>query len=131
AATTTLVIETPELDDRVVIRPGDTLWDLAHNRLTRTGQPDDDAAIESYVADIVATNEAMLVNPYNPDLILPGQTFDFPATPEHVGTTPAQDSGDTTPSSYIVEPGDTLSSIADRVYGNPDACPTIWHTHQS
>jgi nucleoid-associated protein YgaU len=59
----------------------------------------------------------------NPHLIYPGQTFLIPAVD---GTRPPFTG---TAGIYVVQPGDNLSSIALRAYGNAGAWPTIYYAN--
>ena len=59
----------------VVVRPGDTLWALAHRELPREA---DDRAVADRVREIHAANRAVIGA--DPDLILPGQRLRMPRT---------------------------------------------------
>lgn len=60
----------------VTVRPGDTLWALAHDQL---GPGASDGAIADHVRTLHRRNAAV-IGP-DPDLILPGQRLQLPPTP--------------------------------------------------
>ena len=67
--------------ETVTIEDGDNLWSLSHDRLERAGAAHDDTAVAGYVQSVVAANPDVVEDP---DLIFPGEQFDFPA----IGTPP-------------------------------------------
>ncbi len=61
------------------VEPGDHLWHIAAATIElRTGRVPDDDAIVPYWRRLIAANTDLLVDPSNPDLILPGQVFRLP-----------------------------------------------------
>ncbi len=62
--------------ERVTVEQGDTLWDLAHDRLERAGAAHDDSHVVVYLDDVVAANAAVAVDP---DLLAVGQDLDLPS----------------------------------------------------
>jgi nucleoid-associated protein YgaU len=68
-----------------VVQHGDHLWGIAEAMLAKAwGHQPTDAQIIPYWRHLIETNRAVLVDPGNPDLILPGQTFTVPPPPaEH------------------------------------------------
>ncbi|MGD9796163.1 MAG: LysM peptidoglycan-binding domain-containing protein, partial [Acidimicrobiia bacterium] len=69
-------------DEAVVITPGDTLWDLAEQRLAAVDDDVTGGETLRYVNEVVAANPHVVEDP---NLIFPGEVFTFPA----VGTPPA------------------------------------------
>ena len=67
----------------VVVEPGDTLWDLSHDRLAAAGASHDDAGVVVYLDDVIAANAAVVVDP---DVIVAGQHVELPV----IGTPPIQ-----------------------------------------
>ena len=67
--------------ETITIGDGDDLWSLSHQRLQRAGADHDDAAVAGYVQSVVAANPDVVEDP---DLIFPGERFDFPT----IGTPP-------------------------------------------
>jgi hypothetical protein len=62
--------------------PGDHLWHVAEATLTDAwGRPPTDAEVAPYWTAVVEANRGVLVDPANPDLIHPGQTFRLPPVP--------------------------------------------------
>lgn len=69
-------------DGTYVVRHGDHLWGIAEKTLEAAwGRAPADAQIIPYWQRLIETNRAALVDPGNPDLILPGQTFTVPPPP--------------------------------------------------
>ena len=63
------------------VETGDHLWAIAVVTLEdRWQRPPADCEIEAYWQRLIAANRADLVDPANPDLILPGQVVALPAT---------------------------------------------------
>ena len=63
----------------VVVQPGDHLWALASRALARElGRAPAEAEVDPYWRTVVAANRDRLVDPDNPDLILPGQEMVLP-----------------------------------------------------
>jgi hypothetical protein len=64
------------------IAPGDHLWGVAEVLLAlHGGTAPDDAAVDAYVQALVAANHDVLVDPADPDLVLPGQVLVLPPRP--------------------------------------------------
>jgi nucleoid-associated protein YgaU len=87
--------------ERYTVKRGDSLWKIAEERLgdgTRYGE-------------IVALNEPVLGG--RPGFLLPGTVLKVPVA------APTNDD------EYVVQPGDTLSEIAEDELGNADAYPSI------
>ena len=62
--------------------PGDHLWHIAEATLTESwGRAPSDGEVAPYWTGLVEANRDVLVDPANPDLIHPGQTFRLPAPP--------------------------------------------------
>ena len=69
-------------DQSVVVRPGDSFWALAAEELIEAwGRPVTDAEIVPYWHTMIDANRDRLVEPGNPDLILPGQELAVPLVP--------------------------------------------------
>lgn len=65
-----------------VARPGDHLWHVAEATLAAEwGRPPTDAEVAPYWTAVIEANRGVLVDPSNPDLIHPGQTFTLPSPP--------------------------------------------------
>lgn len=63
------------------VAPGESFWVIAHETVTDLlGREASDTETAPYWAALVEMNRDRLVDPENPDLILPGQVFDLPAT---------------------------------------------------
>jgi LysM repeat protein len=88
--------------ERYTVKRGDSLWRIAEERLGDGTR---------YV-ELVALNEAVLDG--RPDFLLPGTVLKVPVVEDS--------SGD----SYVVQPGDTLSEIAEDQLGDADAYPSIY-----
>lgn len=62
-----------------VVQSGDHLWSIAERVMTnRLAAPPSDAQIVAYWSVLIAMNRDRLVDPDDPDLILPGQEFALP-----------------------------------------------------
>lgn len=62
--------------------PGDHLWHVAEATLTEAwGRAPTDGEVAPYWTGLVEANRDVLVDPANPDLIHPGQTFRLPPAP--------------------------------------------------
>jgi hypothetical protein len=62
--------------------PGDHLWHIAEATLTESwGRAPTDGEVAPYWTGLIEANRDVLVDPSNPDLIRPGQTFRLPAAP--------------------------------------------------
>jgi hypothetical protein len=69
-----------------VVQHGDHLWGIAEKTLEKAwGHPPSDAQIVPYWQHLIEANRAAFVDPGNPDLILPGQTFTVPPPPPSPG----------------------------------------------
>lgn len=88
--------------ERYTVNRGDSLWKIAEERLGDGTR---------YV-ELVALNEAVLDG--RPDFLLPGTVLKVPVADESSG------------GSYVVQPGDTLSEIAEDQLGDADAYPWIF-----
>lgn len=65
--------------DAWVVQPGDHLWHIAVSTLATTlGHAPSEAETVSYWTQLIETNRSRLVDPNNPDLILPEQIFELP-----------------------------------------------------
>ena len=66
-----------------VVQAGDHLWSIAERTLTgQLGQQADERTVTRYWKRLVAINRDTLVDPDNPDFILPGQVFRLPTPAE-------------------------------------------------
>jgi hypothetical protein len=64
------------------VRPGEHFWSTAEQVLAQAWErPPTDAEVVPYWQALVQANRAALVDPGNPDLIVPGQVFTVPAPP--------------------------------------------------
>lgn len=88
--------------ERYTVKRGDSLWKIAEERLGDGTR---------YV-ELVALNEAVLDG--RPDFLLPGTVLKVPVADDSSG------------GSYVVQPGDTLSEIAEDQLGDADAYPSIF-----
>ena len=61
-----------------VVQPGDHLWSIAEQELAQLGAPTDERSVATYWRTLVETNRDRLVDPDDPDLILPGQRIVLP-----------------------------------------------------
>jgi len=67
---------------RWTVRAGDHLWGIAEDTLAANwGRAPTDAEVAPYWDQVVDANRGALIDPGNPDLIQPGQTFVLPAPP--------------------------------------------------
>jgi hypothetical protein len=65
------------------VAPGDHFWSIAERTLAEhLGSEPDVRAVTSYWKRLIARNRDTLVDPTNPDLILPGQVFVLPSPDE-------------------------------------------------
>lgn len=92
----------PPETERYTVKRGDSLWRIAEERLGDGTR---------YV-ELVALNEAVLDG--RPDFLLPGTVLKVPVV------------GDSSGGSYVVQPGDTLSEIAEDQLGDADTYPSIF-----
>lgn len=61
------------------VEPGESFWAIATETMAdRLGQEPSDADVVPYWLSLIDTNRDRLVDPDNPDLILPGQVFELP-----------------------------------------------------
>lgn len=61
------------------VQPGDHFWSIAEQVVTqRDGPGAPDAVVAAYWRQLIDANRDRLVDPDNPDLIMPGQVFDLP-----------------------------------------------------
>ncbi|QSR30823.1 hypothetical protein CFI00_10030 [Nocardioides sp. S5] len=88
--------------ERYTVKRGDSLWKIAAERLGDGTR---------YV-ELVALNEAVLDG--RPDFLLPGTVLKVPVVEDSSG------------GSYVVQPGDTLSEIAEDQLGDADAYASIF-----
>lgn len=64
------------------VQPGDHFWHIAEETLASSwGRAPTDAEVVPYWNQVIEANRGALVDPGNPDLIHPGQTFVLPAPP--------------------------------------------------
>jgi hypothetical protein len=62
------------------VQPGECFWTIAEQVLSRaSGRPALDQEVVPYWQKLIEANRAALVDPSNPDLVYPGQTFTVPA----------------------------------------------------
>lgn len=102
-----LSAQTPPLPQNVMVRPGDTLSDIA---VRFYGSP-------AAVARIAAANGIA-----NPDHIVTGVTLRLPAADTAAATAGPIQAGVSAPTSarqVTVEAGDSLTTISQRIYGTP------------
>lgn len=65
--------------DEWVVQPGDHLWGIAEQVLAERGDADPtDREVHRYWVQLIRANTDRLVDPDNPDLILPGQRMALP-----------------------------------------------------
>lgn len=65
------------------VQPGDHFWSIATRMLADAwGRTPADAEVGGYWEAVIAVNTEQLVDPQNPDLIVPGQTFRLPPPPQ-------------------------------------------------
>jgi DNA-binding SARP family transcriptional activator len=66
----------------VVVRPGDNLWDIAEDQVALDiGHEPTDRQVVPYWHDLIGTNQANLIDPSDPGLIVPGQPLQLPSLP--------------------------------------------------
>jgi hypothetical protein len=64
------------------VQPGESFWTIAADILTHAwGRPVSDHEIDPFWRSLVAANRDRLLDPADPDLIVPGQVFDIPPVP--------------------------------------------------
>lgn len=113
-AATTPVLAAARTDDAVpyTVVHGDTLWDLAERHLGHGTR----------YHEIVRLNPALLAD--SPGDLEPGWTLLFP--PDAIALHRPADITTASGRTVTVEPTDTLSAIAERELGDPDAWPAIF-----
>lgn len=62
-----------------LVEPGDHLWSIAEQAVLERGLDPTEASVASYWLRLIEANRAILVDPGNPDLLLPGQTVTLPS----------------------------------------------------
>ncbi len=66
----------------LIVEPGDNFWSLAEAQLAAaTGEEPTDVETAPYWQDMIEANEDRLVQPGNPNLIVPGQALCIPTVP--------------------------------------------------
>jgi nucleoid-associated protein YgaU len=102
--------------ERYTVKRGDSLWRIAEERLGDGAR---------YV-ELVELNRSVLDG--RPDFLLPGTVLRVPVSAPLSGAVsdPHRDAGSNATQAYVVEPGDTLSAIAENEYGDADAYPEIF-----
>ena len=61
-------------DAKVVVEVGDSFWSIAVGVLTeRAAAPPEDRDVVEYWRRLIDANRSRLIDPANPDLIVPGQ----------------------------------------------------------
>jgi len=80
-----------QADDVWIVRSGESFWSIAQETLEDAWGADNlaDADIASYWRRLIAANEDRLVDPGNPDLLLPDQELILPTPPNAVSPTTA------------------------------------------
>ena len=78
ARTPTHGAPTPTTPDTVTVEVGDHLWAIAEAQVRSHVTEPTDRAVGRYWRRLVAANRDRLVDPANPDLVLPGQQFVLP-----------------------------------------------------
>ena len=78
------VAQPEEVDDTWVVKTGESFWTIAAETLEDHWGVSEltDTEIVSYWKPLIAANEDRLVDPGNPDLLLPDQELILPPTPE-------------------------------------------------
>lgn len=70
----------PGAGTEVVVRSGDNLWAISEaNLVDRYERPVSDAEVSPHWQDVISRNRDRLVDPDNPDLLLPGQPLLLPS----------------------------------------------------
>ena len=66
------------------VQPGESFWSIAEEHLGDVWDVETltDEQIVSYWKPLIAANEDRLVDPGNPDLLLPGQELRLPTAPD-------------------------------------------------
>ncbi len=105
-----------ERTEPYTVKRGDSLWKIAEERLGDGTR---------YV-ELVALNRDVLHG--EPDFLLPGTVLLLPAPAPETGPDSVNIADAT---SYVVQPGDTLSQIAKDELGNATAYPKIFDSSQS
>jgi nucleoid-associated protein YgaU len=73
----------------VVVEPGNNFWHLAEERLgSDLGREPSDDEVAPYWREVVAANDDRLVQPGNPDLVVPGQVLVLPPSGRAAAPTP-------------------------------------------
>ena len=69
----------PQPGNTWVVGPGDSFWSIAEDMLSPSGgDPPSERDVGRYWRRLIAANRAGLVDPGNPDLLIPGQELDLP-----------------------------------------------------
>lgn len=68
----------PSSTHRYVVQPGDHLWSIAERAVTLDGTTAEAAVVARYWRALIDANRDRLVDPADPDLILPGQELELP-----------------------------------------------------
>ena len=97
-----------------VVQRGDSLWSIAERHL----------GFGRAYPQIAALNRDILGS--RPDFLTPGTVLRLPARTPHPDTSTGAATGQTVDRPYVVQPGDTLSGIADTQLGDPDRYPEIF-----
>jgi len=64
---------------RHVVEPGDHLWNIAERAVSLDGTAADASVVARYWRALIDSNRDRLVDPHDPDLILPGQELELPS----------------------------------------------------
>ena len=65
--------------DLVTVAEGDHLWAIAERHVRQHAGDADDAEVAAYWRRLIEANRGRLVDPDDPDLVLPGQRFVLPS----------------------------------------------------